>query len=192
MARTNVVKSARKVQGTCRSCRKEINIGDGYKWAKPRYGARVVVCGSCQITVSMTSSSKMVAVWEAQESFDTTGNIDDIVSALESLAEVANEVGQEYQEAADNQREYFPDSDVAADNEDKASQLEDWAGSLESAGDDIKGMQDEISELQEELDNISDDTEEASIRRTEIAEEIEGKLEEARSQADEAAGDCPV
>ena len=190
MARTTVVKAARKPQGKCRTCGVDINIGDPYKWAKPRYGAKAVVCGAHQITVSMTSSSKMVTIWEAQESF-SPGSPEKAAEELRGLAETVREVGQEYQDSADNQREYFPDSDVAQENEDKAQELDGWADELESAADDIESLISEVDDLQTELAGL-EDNEENQERREEIENEIEEKQEEATSKADEVAGECPV
>ena len=104
MARVTIVKKAQKAQGNCRKCGKPINAGAPYKWAKPRYGAKVVVCANCQITPSMTSSSKMVACWGAVEDIGEAGDTRSRAEALRSAAETAREVGEEYQESADNQR----------------------------------------------------------------------------------------
>lgn len=188
MARQHLVKSARKAQGNCRACRKEIQAGDSYKWAKPRYGGKVVVCAGCQITPSMVSSSKMVAIWEAQELFDASGSISDIAENLRVFAGTVRDVGQEYQDACDNQREYFPDSELAQENEDKAQELESWA-------DELEGKANEIEELQTEIDGLEaerEDAETTSDRQEEIDSEIEQKKEEAQDMATEAIAECPV
>ena len=90
MARTNIVKKAKKDHGNCRACGKAILKGDSYKYAEPRYGPKVIVCSSCTITPSMTSSSKMVAVWEAQEAVDKA-DIEGLADAVRDLASTARE-----------------------------------------------------------------------------------------------------
>ncbi len=126
MTKTNLVARAKKDHGNCRACQKPILKGDPYKWAQPRYGAKSVVCDDCQITPSMTSSSKMVAIWDSQESCSKSDPDD-----IRQLAETVREVGSEYQESCDNQREYFPDSETAQENEDKAQALDTWADELD-------------------------------------------------------------
>lgn len=200
MARVQVVKQARKAQGTCKVCGKIINAGDPYKWAKPRYGARVVVCKDHQITPSMTSSSKMVACWEAQEEIGKA-SVDGLAEALRDAANTAREVGEEYQEGADNQREYFPDSEVADENEERAQNLEQWADELESAADDVEQLFEEIEEVDiekaeleaklEDEDLAEEDRKEAQARLEEIEGEREGKEEEAQDKASEASDNCP-
>ena len=193
MARTNVVKSARKAQGKCRVCSKEINVGDPYKWAKPRYGSKVVVCSGCQITASMTSSSKLVAVWEAQEALSfSEDDLEAIAADLRSLAETAREVGQEYQDSCDNQREYFPDSETAQENEDKAQGLDGWADELDAAADDVDNLQSEIDDLQAELAALDNDSEDFDEETERIEGEIQEKREEAVGDADEISSNCPA
>ncbi len=182
MPRTTVVKAARKDQGLCRKCRTPIKAGDSYKWAHPRYKSKVVVCANCQITPSMTSSSKMVAVWEAQESFDGS-DVATLEDGLNSLAEAARGVGEEYQTAADNQQEYFQGSPIAEENEEKAQSLDGWADELESAAGEVSSG---VSEL-EELDN-----EQATLEgEVEVDKEppSEERLAEIRSRMEDIASE---
>lgn len=107
MARMNFVKSAKKTH-KCRVCGKEIEVGQPYKWTHPRYRGRVDACPTCEIPISMTSSSKMVAIWEEQKTVDRSDP-----DSIKSLAETARGVSEEYQQSCDNQREYFPDAEKA-------------------------------------------------------------------------------
>ena len=195
MARTYTVKSARKAQGNCRVCGTPINAGDSYKWAKPRYRGKVVVCSEHQITISMTSSSKMVAIWEAQEDLGKeiadAGDVENIASALESLAETAREVGEEYQDSAASPREYFPDSSVADENEERAQNLDVWADELDTTANSIRGDSSDIEDLQVSIDNLEEDGENYEKEKDELETELEIKLDEARSQADDALNECP-
>ena len=172
MARTNFVKAARKEQGSCVVCGKPINIGDSYKWVHPRYRQRVVACPNCMIPYSLISSSKMAAVWDAQnacsKSVSEADSLEDIASELECLAETAREVSEEYQEACDNQREYFPDSEVADENEEKAQNLEEWAATLESEAGSVRDLEEDES-----------------------CSSLDDKLEEACGLAENAIDGCP-
>jgi hypothetical protein len=104
--RVTTVQSARKPQ-TCGRCRTEIPKGSGYRWAKPRYGRKMVRCLStgCNFRPTDLSSSKMArieeAIEDARESIDLAEDYEGIKSALESCAEIAREVADEYQEAND-------------------------------------------------------------------------------------------
>jgi len=186
MARTNLVKKARKAQGNCRVCGKTINIGDPYKWVKPRYRGKIVACPNCVIPVSMTSSSKMVAVWEAQEALNRD-DPESVAEGLRDLAQTAREVGEEYQEACDNQREYFPDAEQAEENEEKAQELDSWADSLESEADEAESELGELEELQAERG----DSETTDERKEELESEIESKQDNILAHLDEA-DNCPV
>lgn len=200
MAAITLVKSARKPQGKCRVCGNDINVGDSYKWAHPRYHGKVVVCSNCQITQSMLSSSKMVACWEAQEAI-SRATIDELADELRSAADTAREVGEEYQEACDNQREYFPDSAVAEENEERANNLEDWARELESAADEVENLlseitklKDERSDLETELQGLTDEERGKYIsdRVDEIEILIENNEQEAFDSASNASDSCPA
>lgn len=202
MARVYTVKKARKDQGNCRTCGKPILAGMGYKYKEPRYGAVIKVHTDCQMKHWYGSSSKMVAIWEALDSFSTDGSLGDIASDLEQLVETAREVGEEYQEGADNQREYFPDSAIADENEERAQNLEQWADELENAASEVNSAAEEVIELEGEKadleseqneieDDSSDRAEEIRKRLEEIEDEVEQKRDDAQSTADDAVSSCP-
>ena len=141
----------------------------------------------------------MVACWEAQEAI-SKANVEEVADELRTAAETAREVGGEYQEACDNQREYFPDSEVAEENEERANNLEEWASELESAADDVESTISEIEELnsekgnlETELEGLEDETRtsEISDRVGEIETEIEDKGQEALDSASTASDSCP-
>lgn len=189
MARTNHVKHARKEQGLCMVCRDEsrpLNIGSPYKWVKPRYGRRVVAHPDCAIPMSMVSSSKMAGIYDDVSALNRDG-AESVVEGLRGLANTVREVGEEYQEGADNQREYFPDSETADESEEKAQELDSWADELESAADEAESEIDELDKLQEELD----DPDTADERKEELDSEIENKQDEILAHLD-VADECPV
>ncbi|KKN24187.1 hypothetical protein LCGC14_0897530 [marine sediment metagenome] len=179
MPRTTVVNKARIDQGLCRKCRTPIKAGDPYKWAHPRYKAKVVVCANCQITPSMTSSSKMVAVWEAQESYDGS-DVETIEEQLKDLAQAARDVGAEYQEAADNQHEYFADSPIADENEEKAQALDGWADELETAAEEADSGLQELRELGVEQEMLQG--EQAELTAHDLPKDGEVRLGEIKER----------
>ena len=155
MAKTNLIKKSRK-EYTCNVCQKPIHKGEPYKFVEPHYMPLVRAHVSCEIPMSMTSSSKMVAIWDAVKAIDTSGDPGDVSSALNDLASTAREVGDEYQEGADNQRQYFPDSEKADESEEKASNLSEWADALEEAASEIDSRVTEIIELEEEIGELEE------------------------------------
>ena len=206
MARVHRVAKARKDQGKCQACGKTILIGDAYKWAKPRYRGRVVVCDKCQISQSMLSSSKMVACWDAQTAIEKADD-SDLAGELRTAAETTREVGEEYQDSADRQREYFPDAEQAEENEERAEALDRWASQLEEAADDVEGAieakdaltaeQDELETERNDLEGEEGDDMIRSNRLKEIADrlvDIEREIEEQDSVVEDArtvADECP-
>lgn len=119
--RTHFVKKARKAQGKCLQCGKKIEVGASYRWAKGRYGPKMVKCSDHSFKASeLTNSDKLSRVYAAQES--ATDRIsawdgDDLESLRGILEETANEINKvadEYQESADNIREHFSESSTAA------------------------------------------------------------------------------
>ena len=197
--RINTVKKARKDQGTCSGCGKEIKRGDSYTWIKFRYGGKTKKCGSCIFKASdMTSSDKLSRIYAAQENaveaiedLDVSDNIEDISSVLEELASEVREVAQEYQESADNIRESFTESSTADECEEKAQVIEDWADECEDPG-----FEEFEFDESDECKNRKDD----GLTKAELKEAVDTARAEAlnewficqQSMAVEVAGNCPV
>lgn len=177
MARTNFIKKSRK-EYTCNVCRKPIHIGEPYKFVEPHYMPLVRAHKSCRIPETMVSSSKMATIIDAVAAIDTSGNPEDISSALNDLAETARLVADEYQEGADNQRQYFPDSEKADESEEKANNLTEWADTLEEAAEEIEFKTDEIDELQAQLD---------SSENKDDSEELQNSIDSLKSEIGELA-----
>jgi len=78
--RINIVKSARKAQGHCQSCGKEIEVGQGYRWIKFRYaGTRKRHLDCPNFRPSDMTNAKYAAVYAAIE------NAEDGLSQLATL-----------------------------------------------------------------------------------------------------------
>jgi hypothetical protein len=139
--RVHTVKKARKAQGHCGKCGKEIGVGDGYRWIKFRRGPRRIRCldSKCGFRSSdMTQSDKLSRVYGAQEAAEDaigeweSDETSDLKSALEDAASEIREVGEEYRESAENIREHFAESSTADECEEKADELEGWADTIEN------------------------------------------------------------
>ncbi len=200
MARTTTVKHNRK-ERTCKVCQEPIRIGDPYKWVHPRYRMRVDAHPNCTIPASMTSSSKMVAVWSAQEEYAKLTTPADKRADAELMAETIREVAGEYSEAASSQQEFFPDSEVAQENEDKGNELEAWADEIESKASEIEELDedDEVIELRAKVEayDPGDETNEDAMTLEELEEQLQRRLEEVEDESDISELDdlvqaCPV
>lgn len=185
--RVNHVKKAQKDQGTC-TCGKEIKAGEPYKWAKGRYGPRMVRCDSCRFRQSdLTSSDKLSRVYGAQEEAEDAlaswdgEDADEARSILENLAASIREVSEEYQESADNIHENFSESSTADECEEKAQDLESWADSIEGAMDDI-----------EDFDEDDVEPEEGVSKEDAIEHDRSVWSDAARSTIEGVIGECPL
>ena len=187
--RVSHVKKAQKDQGTCGGCGKQVVKGDAYKWAKGRYGPRMVRCDSCYFRQSdLTGSDKLSRAYAAQEDAEDRlsgwggEDAEEARTILQELAEAVREVGEEYQESADNIMEAFPSGNSTSEEcEEKASNLEDWASTCESAADDIEDFDEDSVEPE------PDESKEDAIERA------RGEwADEARSTIEGAIGECPV
>jgi hypothetical protein len=190
MARINYVKKAAKNQGNCQGCGKPIKKGDAYKWTKNFRSYKQIKCDNCNFRPSERTTSKMGAIWDAQEDAHNAvaewdgQDLSDLQSNLENLAETIREVASEYQESADNINEYFQGSEQACELEEKAQNLECWA-------DDVEGVS--LEEFDEEgaKEEAKDEAEEKSEIDGLVEEKRESWAEEQRSEADNIIDECP-
>jgi len=199
--RINHVQKARKDQGRCGRCDKEIKVGDPYKWIKPRYGGKKVRCEFCQFRPSEMTSSKMGIVYDAQEdALEEIGkwcdeDAADLQEILNRFAETVREVSEEYQESCDNIRDTFSDSPTADECEEKANELDSWASEIESAASELAGsFADDFDESDVEIDPRERDagmSEEDQIEEAR-SEGVDQWIEDRREQAEDVVQDCPV
>jgi hypothetical protein len=149
MARITHVKKAQKDQGTCMVCHKTIRAGEPYKFFKNRIGMmsqRKVFCGACPIRAShMTTSDKLATLYGIQEGLeDQAGNfttLDDIKEALETAANEARDVAQEYEDSLSNMPEGLQQGDTGQQIQEKVDAINEWADELESAANDVEAME---------------------------------------------------
>ncbi len=177
MARLNTVKHSRQAR-ICRVCNGDISIGETYNWVHPRYMRRVDAHTTCVIPVSMTSNSKMVAIWSAQEEYAKLTDPMDKKADAEMMAEAIREVAGEYSEAASNQQEYFPDSEVAQENEDKGNELESWADEIEAKAGEVEEAEepeedDEVIQARARLQELENELFAETVTKEDYARQIE-------------------
>lgn len=127
----------------CRQCREAIEVGQTYYTWKQRVG------GTSYLHVthgfprpSWLSNAKTAVIEDAiQDAEKTIGewapelgdhSTEDLLSALEAVADEAEGVGQEYEESADNMPESLQYGTQAEAMREVASELSDWADNLRS------------------------------------------------------------
>lgn len=119
---------------TCSKCGDLIPIRSSYHKTKPRYGSASIRCMKyeCRFRPTDLSSAKTARIEEAIENAEieiqTADDHDAIQSVLESVTEVAREVGKEYQEASDN----WAGGNGHEEFQEKADACESFASTLES------------------------------------------------------------
>lgn len=151
---------------TCGKCGKPIPKRAGYRWAKRRYGPRMVRCLSpkCMFRATDLSDSKVARITEAIEAaYDQIAGAeshDDIQDALQTIADVAQEVADEYQEASDGWK-----------GGQGHEEFQDKADACGSFADELDGWQ------------YSDEADEETIRSEDYAQRVEDEQNTAWERA---------
>jgi len=200
---------------TCTGCGQKIEPGEVYyEWSR-RFGRsgqtyrRHQKCGrprpteltsrkTAQIEEAANDASAEIDAWtyEVEEmglDYENGGTIEidtsALTDALNSVAEIAREVGQEYQDGFDNMPEGLNQGEVAQMMEEVAQELDSWADDVES--EDFDG---EVSyEAFEREEDLTDEQYEQAREEwlDNIRSTVEEKLDELRSQATERIQDWP-
>lgn len=124
----------------CRKCQDPIKAGDKYFEWKHRhapFSRQHATHGAPK--QSELCSGKMSGVYAANEALEeviSTGNPDELASALESAAESVREVANEYEENRNNMPESLQNGNGGSDMEEKANALNEYADALEEAASD--------------------------------------------------------
>ncbi len=151
MPRVHHVKKARKDNPV-------VLKGQPYYWWKFAYSPKRY-SNTRPRPSQLTQSDKLSRYYEAQETvddIDTKEHYLDIVIVLEEVAENVREIGEEYQESANNIREHFSESGTADECEEKCYMCEGTATSIEEAvlNLEILNENDKASAIQEVIDAI--------------------------------------
>lgn len=199
MPRINRIQKSMKPQGTCRRCGKQIEKGQPYSYIKFRYGGKVKHCGACAWRQSELTQSKMSGAYAAQEAaedaitaWDPADGLDALQSDLDSAADDAEAVAEEYRDSADN---WEQETSLTEEWREKADAIEEWAttvrevlGDQDEWDEDAKRAEIEEETKDEEYGGLNPDgtTEWDNLSDEEKAEHIEARYEEALNEwADE-------
>lgn len=134
-----------------------VKKGESYYWWKFRYAGKRYSATRPRPS-QLTQSDKLSRYYEAQETIedlDAQGDIQAITEILDFAANEVRQIGEEYQESADNIREYFEGSETADECEEKAYQCETTADSIDEV---ISSLEDlELTDDVDVVPNIVDD-----------------------------------
>ena len=198
MARINHVAKARKDQGKCLRCGKEITAGDSYYWVElktgPRSSLRKTFCDTHRPRPSdTTTSDKLSTLYSVQEALEDevagATTKEDVAAALRTAAESAREVAEEYRDSRSNMPESLQDGATGQEMEEKADSIDSWADSLESAADEAESVEADEPEEKEDGDSEEDSEEDADDSEDDKAE---SELQQAKDIAESAAGELEV
>lgn len=191
---------ARKDYKCRRGC--EIHKGEIYYRAKKKFQSPRFGCSQHPFKGSeLATSGKIASLLGIQESLAetkfTVDYVESISGDLESAAESAREVGEEYEESASNMEEYFPSSSQVDDIREKSENCDSWADALESAAGEVSDMASEIQELANQKDKLQEqehtlvqegkDTKEVNEQIEALETEIQSKLDEVSEKVSEAS-----
>lgn len=127
----------------CDRCRKEIHVGDPYKWIKPKsgpYGGRMRIrCAACptwnvwEYSDSMDARLQQIS-WQFWLDLNSPEGPDDVQAALDSAASSVRDLAEEKRESAQNIEDGFGHATFKSDELNEiADSLDSWADEIESA-----------------------------------------------------------
>ena len=143
----------------CGKCGATIHKGEEYYRIFQRFRKPIIRCKKCRPRPSeLTTSDKLSRLYSASEDIEdklkeaepTKEFLQELLETLEFAISEAEEVGEEYNESADNMEEYFPNSPLVDEIRERADNCEEWLDELESAKDEVEALIDEWEELTEE------------------------------------------
>jgi methyl-accepting chemotaxis protein len=180
------VKKARKPQGRCGSCGKDIEVGQGYRYIAPRYGPKKKRHLSCPAfkPSELTSNDKMAALLAALEDgeeelgawtpAEDEPNLDDLQGILQNIAEHIREAAEMWTESAENIEQGFGHATW------QSEEFEETASEVESFADEVENW------------SLPDPPEKGEDTETPYDEQVATWADEARDAALEALQNCPV
>jgi hypothetical protein len=155
VARVHTVDRARKDQGHCGKCGDAIPAGSPYRWFsvgfRSHYKQKRCMKQSCYPKTSELESSLLSGVYAAQEGAalpeDPEDDTSSLSDALNSVAEAANEVADQYEEADEAMGGHQGENYEKAESlREYASELEGWQAPDDSRPDDGCDAHDEETE----------------------------------------------
>ncbi len=163
MPRVNYVKKSAKVQGNCSKCGIALPAGGAYRWWKFFRGGKYKRCMSPDCAprpADLTQSEYFSSLFSQEDTFnsDVEGaeGVDAVVSALDSAADQARELGDEQQEKYDSMADSFqggcPTMELL---EERQQACEDLADEMESAKDQVEGLE-EDEDIEDKDERVAD------------------------------------
>ncbi len=165
-------------------CGRKIEPKETYFTWKPYRSMRQFRCADHYPKRSEVATGLISEVYAAEESaleqIRSAEGVDDIRTAVEEVAQAATDVAEQYREAA----EPFGGGGEMAE---RADELEGWVSELEYFDPDDVDVE-EIAEDEPLEDHEGDkEAQEEAIRAR-----VEEKMQEARDEAEELVGGCPL
>lgn len=177
MSRVFTIEKSRKSH-KCGNCGDTIKVGEPYRWTKPRYGGKKVRCvkPSCKFRQSDLSGAKTAVIYDAiedaQKVIETAESHEEIQAALQGVAEVARDVGSEYEDA----------NSSWAGGSTSNPEFEEKAEACNSFADELEGW--EFSDTYEEEEVRQEAIEEVPAKEEgETDSEYDDRLVELQDQA---------
>lgn len=201
MARVTHVKKAQKAQGTCEVCHAPIEVGQPYKWCKPRShrGAigykrkRHEGCRSWRPSET-TSSGALAEVYAAQEAAEDAlaawdrETWQDLADILDNLAEGLRAGAEVWRESASNIEAGFGHAtSMSEELEGRADDLESQADDLDlnvEEWDEEEAWEDAARDASVDLEGYDRDADPEGL-----LEAVEAAREEWATEADAAVSD---
>ncbi len=179
MPRINQVKKSRQ-QRTCHKCQKVIEIGQPYKWAKPRYGSKKIRCAVCVFKASELTQSEFlsqvyaidetIAEWTTDTCFESA--IEEVVGELEILRD---ECDDKLNNMPD-QLQYAPTGQLLQERQDSCDEMID-----ELQGVELEVDEEEITtDCKEGFEKEEDESEEDY--KTRLQEETQQAIEDKKEE----------
>lgn len=156
ITKTVADKSKPKPLQKCGKCGTTIEVGQPYKWIKPKsgpYGGRLMVrCGPCptwNVWDYSSSLSARVAQIEHEASLDGVESQEDAQGVAEAAAQAIRDLAEEKRESASNIEEGFGHATYQSEElEQQADDLDTWADEVEG----VEFPDPEDSEYQDDED----------------------------------------
>ncbi len=161
--RVHVVKAAQLVPipRVCGECNREIEVGELYRWIKPRIGGKRYRCFRHQFRPSHLAGGRYAEALATQEGLDddfrqfrVDGDLDELETAVQHAVEEARRIAEEYEDGIANMPDSLQDGPTAQESQERADRLNEWADELE--GVDFDGPKQEIEDAEDETQRIKD------------------------------------
>lgn len=177
-----------------------------YHWQ--RYKSRKQYSATYPKRSQLTSSGKLAQIYDAEDAVTEVGldissvdsltaTVEDCISVIESAGESFREVGEEYNESADNLEEYFSGSGQIDDIREKAQACEEAADNCETVVDGLNDVKQRAEELgdeptredaESEIGKEEDEDEDDYIEKVDTL--LDEKLDEWQTELDDIGNDA--